>query len=334
MQVLTNNVPIAQWKMFMQNCNFTTPFQSPEFFDLLNSVPGLSAKVIAIEECKEILALCVVTFQKEKGAKGFFSRRAIIYGGPLLVESEKGKLALNALLISIKKELKQKVIYIETRNFFDYSYFKDCFKEHGWEYLPYLNVQISLQGKSMNDILEAMKYNRRREILMSTKEDAIVTEAENTDDVKVLYKILSNVYKNKIKLPVPDLVFFIGLFNSDIGKVFIVKHNGKITGGSFCFLYPNTSLYTMYYCGLRDYHPKIFPTHLSILASIEFGLKNNLQKVDLMGAGKPDQEYGVRKYKSEFGGTLVEHGRFLNICNPFLFNLGKMGLKVIKKIKK
>ena len=90
----------------------------------------------------------------------------------------------------------------------------------------------------------------------------------------------------------------------------------------------------MYYCGLREYHPKIFPTHLAIVATIDFGLKNNLQKVDLMGAGKPNEEYGVRKYKSEFGGDLVEQGRFIKVYNPFLFQIGKIGLKIIKKLGK
>ena len=90
----------------------------------------------------------------------------------------------------------------------------------------------------------------------------------------------------------------------------------------------------MYYCGVRDYNTKIFPTHLAIMAAIEFGLKNNLRILDMMGAGKPGVEYGVRKYKSEFGGELVEYGRFINIYSPLLFKLGKIGLSILKKIKK
>lgn len=321
------------WLEFFKSNTFATPFQSPEYYDFFNSVNGLAADIYAVEENNELQALCVVTFLKEKGIKCFFSRRAIIYGGPLVAEGEKGKLALNALILTINKDLKKKVIYAETRNFNDYKNYKDCFIENGWNYEPYLNVQISLQGKSRDDILVAMKYNRRREIQLSIKEGAIASEAENTDDVTALYHILFDVYENRVKLPIPDLDFFIKFYNSQIGIIFIVKHKERIIGGSFCIYYPNKSIYTMYYCSLRNYHPKIFPTHLAIFAIIDFGLKNSLQKVDLMGAGKPDEEYGVRKYKSEFGGDLVEHGRFLKICNPFLFKLGKLGLSVLKKIK-
>ncbi|MGD0711521.1 MAG: GNAT family N-acetyltransferase [Bacteroidales bacterium] len=327
-----NKINRDKWKYLLNKSPFSSPFQTPEYFVFFNSVSGLSAEVFIVEENDELLTLCLVTFQKEKGIKGYFSRRAIIYGGPLVDNSEKGKLALKTLFSAINKELKHRVIYAETRNFNDYSSYKDCFLKNGWNYIPYLNIQISLQGKTMDDILGAMKYNRRREIQMSIKEGTIAKEAENTEDVTALYNILSQLYKNRVKLPLPEMDFFIRLFNSAVGKVFIVKHNVRIIGGTFCLYYPNKSIYTMYYCGLRDYHPKIFPTHLAIIAAIEFGVNNNLQKVDLMGAGKPDKEYGVRKYKSEFGGELLEHGRFIKVYNPFLFKLGKMGLSIIKKL--
>ena len=89
----------------------------------------------------------------------------------------------------------------------------------------------------------------------------------------------------------------------------------------------------MYYCGDRNYSKKLFPTHLSILAAIEFGLTQNVKSLDFMGAGKRDKEYGVRQYKLEFGGEIVEHGRFLKISRPVLFQLGNIGLKFYKKFR-
>jgi len=329
-----NKINRVNWKYLLSKSRFTTPFQTPEYLDFFNSVPGLSAEVFAIEESKELLALCVVTFQKEKGIKSFFSRRAIIYGGPLLVEGEKGKHALGVLLSEMNNNLKRSVIYAETRNFNDYSEYKEDFHESGWNYEPYLNIQISLRGKSHDDILRAMKYNRRREIQLSLREGAYIKVAENINEVTFLYNILSELYEKRVKLPMPDLEFFLKFFNSTIGKVFIVMHNENIIGGTFCIYYPGQSIYSMYYCGLRNYHPKIFPTHLAVLEAIKFGIQNNLRQLDMMGAGKPSEEYGVRKYKAEFGGDMAEYGRFINIYNPALYNLGKFILKINKKIKK
>ena len=47
----------------------------------------------------------------------------------------------------------------------------------------------------------------------------------------------------------------------------------------------------------------------------------------MMGAGKPEEGYGVRDFKSKVRGKLVEHGRFLCVLNPVLYNIGKIGIK-------
>jgi serine/alanine adding enzyme len=330
---ISDNLPNSRWKSFLSANNFTTPFQTPEFFSFYRSIPGYSAEVIAVVEGEEILALCLLTFQQEKGVKSFFSRRAIIYGGPLISDGERGKVALTALINAINKKFRYKIIYAETRNFNNYDHLKDHFKACGWKYEPYLNFQIELSGKSHDELLGALKYNRRREINISIKEGATFREAENNVEVETLYQILKDLYLDRVKLPLPPLNFFIKMHQSDIGKVFVVLHKNVIIGGSFCFFYPFNSIYTMYYCGLREYHSRIFPTHLAIWAALDFGIKNDLKFLDLMGAGKPSIEYGVRKYKAEFGGEQIEYGRFIKIFDPFLYFLGKLVLRIIKSIK-
>ena len=53
----------------------------------------------------------------------------------------------------------------------------------------------------------------------------------------------------------------------------------------------------------------------------------------MMGAGKPDEQYSVRDFKAEFGGEMVEHGRFLCINKPLLYQIGKAGLAILKRCK-
>lgn len=116
-------------------------------------------------------------------------------------------------------------------------------------------------------------------------------------------------------------------------NTFIAEHKDKTLGGSFCPIISTKGIYTFYYCGIRDYHKKIFPTHLAVVAAIEYAVENNIPMVDFMGAGKPNDQYGVRDYKAQFGGELVKHGRYIKVLNPLLFRLGKFGLKLIAKIK-
>jgi lipid II:glycine glycyltransferase (peptidoglycan interpeptide bridge formation enzyme) len=332
MLLLRNHqISLEKWRGMLAISPYSSAFQTPDFYELCNGVPGISAEAFALEEDNYLKALCVVTLQKEPGIRGYFSRRAIIYGGPVLFDSDKE--SFNLLLKSIAEQFKRKVIYLEARNYFDYSQFHDHYIKAEWRWLPYLNVRLSLKEKSIEDVLASMKYNRKREIKLSLAEGAIYREAIDISEVQNLYLILKELYTKKVKLPVPNLEFFIKIFKSAIGKVFIVLHNNQIIGGSFCLYLEKKTIYTMYYCGLRGYQKNIFPTHLSILAAIDFGIRNNLEYLDFMGAGLRGKEYGVRKYKYEFGGELVEYGRYIRINNPFLYKVGALALKLIKKLK-
>ncbi len=320
------------WEHFIHVKSNASPFQSTEYLQIaLNSKSIETHQFCGILEDK-IKICCLVTIQKEKGIKAFFTKRAIIYGG--YVDDKVSSIELTDFLSFIVKKLRHRVIYIETRNFFDYSNQKPIFEANKWNYLPYLNFILPLQNKSLDDILISMKYNRRREIKMSINEGASYGLASSVNEVEELYLILQELYKTRVKVPLPTLSYFKAIYNSKYGKVIIVKHNNIVIGGAFCLFYPTKNIYTLYYCSIRDYNKKIFATHLAIVAAIEFGIENGLNAVDFMGAGKPNEEYGVRKYKAEFGGELVEHGRFIYISKPFLFKLGKFALKLIQKIKK
>jgi lipid II:glycine glycyltransferase (peptidoglycan interpeptide bridge formation enzyme) len=77
----------------------------------------------------------------------------------------------------------------------------------------------------------------------------------------------------------------------------------------------------------------VYPSVLATYAPIEYAANNGLQYFDFMGAGKPNQDYGVREFKSKFGGTEVEFGRFIRINKPILYQFGKLGFKLLNLIK-
>ena len=54
----------------------------------------------------------------------------------------------------------------------------------------------------------------------------------------------------------------------------------------------------------------------------------------MMGAGKPGEDYGVRDFKAQFGGNLVEHGRFLHVCRPVVYWLGNKAIAFLKYLQK
>ncbi|MCA1919222.1 MAG: peptidoglycan bridge formation glycyltransferase FemA/FemB family protein [Flavobacterium piscis] len=333
MKILINNdIDREKWEQILNSSPFSSPFQTPAFYEFFNSIDNFSADVFAVEEGSEITSLVVVTIQKEKGIKGYFSRRGIVYGVPLVKNSSKE--SLNFLLKYLKIFYNGKIIYLEIRNNFDFSQFKDVFIKENWEYSPHLNVHLVVFGKNLEEILKSMNYNKRHQISISLKEGATVSVCNSVDEIIQIYNILKELYDTRVKRPLPSMKFFISFLNSEITRVFVVKHNNIVIGGSFCITDNTNSINTIYYAGLRNYHNKIFPTHLAILGALEYAIKNKIKVLDFMGAGKPNVPYGVRDYKLEFGGELAEHGRFLKILNPLLYNIGKMGLKVLGTLRK
>lgn len=316
------------WNKLLSKSDYSTPFQSYHFYELYNSVKGYSADVIAVEKSGNYLALAVITIHKEGGVKKFFSKRGVVFGGPLFTNTK----SADFLLSFINSFYKRKLIYLEIRNNFDYSNLLSIYNKYSFNFTEHLNVIINVEG-NIETLLSKMKGNRRREIRQSYKQGATVREASNIKEIGDLYSILSNLYDSKVKLPYPSLSFFIKLVQSKIGVALIVMHNNKIIGGTFCIVQPNVSIHTMYYVGVQAYHKRIYPTHLAVTGVLEYAVVNNIPIVDLMGAGKPNEEYGVRKYKMAFGGNLVNYGRNIRIFNPILYQVGVLGVKILSKLK-
>ena len=123
-------------------------------------------------------------------------------------------------------------------------------------------------------------------------------------------------------------------------------YKGQVVGGSTCVLLkkspitndqsPITSaggVYEWYACGKDGVFKNIHPSSVTKYAGMKYACDNGYAVFDMMGAGKPDEEYGVRDFKAEFGGELVEHGLFLCITKSVLYQIGVIGINTLKKIK-
>ncbi|MBA3898616.1 MAG: peptidoglycan bridge formation glycyltransferase FemA/FemB family protein [Bacteroidetes bacterium] len=321
---------VEKWNYFVKNSQHCTPFQTPEFFKIFNSIPGFTAEVFAVVKNDEIKSLCVVTFQKEKGIKGFFSRRAIIYGGPVFSEGSNQEATI--LLSRINQYLKGKVIYSEIRNLNDYTAFHPVFNGMGWKLEPHLNFLFNCNHES--DIWGKFNNNRKRQINKAIKSGATIKIADKESEIISFYEILRNLYNTKIKKPLMPLDFFLNFFKSPSCKFLLVVFEEKVIGGIMCPIIEGKFIYEWYICGLDDAYKDLSPSVMATFAAIDYGKKHSYQMFDFMGAGKPNEDYGVRDFKSKFGGELVNHGRYLIILNKPLYKLGISALNVLKKLKK
>ena len=65
---------------------------------------------------------------------------------------------------------------------------------------------------------------------------------------------------------------------------------------------------------------------------LEQGNMDGFKTYDFGGAGRPDQESGLRDFKAKFGGRLVAYGRNMKVHSPNLLRLSEAGYGVYRSL--
>lgn len=316
------------WDALAERSEWATWFQTREAYDFYSRMPHeMQSFVFGAEENGVLVGIVAGYITQERGAiRQFFTRRAIIPGGALLDEHISDE-SLEALLSAIRNHLAHKTIYIELRNLHDYSRWKTIFAAQGFEYVPHLNFQVDCTDSAA--VLGQMKSNRRRQIRKGLAHGAYIAEAQSERDVAAFYAILRDLYRHKVKTPLPSADFFQTLYGLHYAKFLLIKYQETIIGGIVCPVLSGRALYEWYICGLDKQYRQKYPSVLATYAAIEYAATHGIASFDFMGAGTPHTAYGVRTFKSRFGGTQVENGRFLSVCKPWLYRIGQLAVRIL-----
>lgn len=311
------------WRLLAETSPLSTWFQTDEAYRFYQSVSDMCAFVYGVMEEDKLVGVIVgYTTQEKCKLKQYFTARAIVVGGPLLDENI-SESALTMLLQTVKKQ-QGEAIYIETRNLHDYSRWKMVFKTNGFAYQPHLNIQVACNDQ------HTMSEQRQRQVKKAIKNGAEICEASSEQEIRDWYQILRQLYRKKVRTPIWSEEFFLKFYRNGVGKYLLVKHEGKVIGGMMCPVLADKAIYEWYVCGLDESFREFYPSVVATYAAIEYAKEQGLLLFDFMGAGKPDIPYGVRDFKMEFGGELVEYGRYVCVQKPMLYKLGKLGIKILK----
>ena len=368
MRVLTfKDIDRNEWSRLVASSTTGTWFQTPEAYEFYASQPELfkpfaigicNLKFETINAQSTLRAVCVGYVTVEKSAfKQFLTRRAIIIGGPCLADDCINE-EVSLLLLKLRQQLSTGAnapIYIESRNFNDYSHWKDAFAAAGFEYVPHLNFHVDT---SSVEVVEAnLGKSRKRDIRTSLRDGATIIEKPTLEQVREYYAILEHLYKIRVKTPLFPFSFFEKLWQHHDGRFILVALNNEIIGGTVCVVFNRDKfetinhkfeiivpigkettthpsvVYEWFVCGRDGEWKSIFPSSLATYAGIKYAAEHGCARFDMMGAGKPDEAYGVRDFKARFGGKEVEHGRFLCVTKPVLYQIGKLGVAILKMRK-
>lgn len=328
MRILTySDMDPAAWQSLVAQSPYATWFQTPEAYAFYASLPDeLTPFTVGVDEDGQLMGLVVgYTTRETNPIKQLFTCRSIVIGGPLLDESISDN-AVTALLCAVKRVTRSS-IYVEKRNFHDYSRWRYIFEQCGFAYQPHLNIQVACTAE------HTMSEQRQRQVKKAIKNGAEICEASSEQEIHDWYQILRQLYRQKVRTPLWSEAFFLQFYRNGLGKYLLVKFEGKVIGGMMCPIFSGKAIYEWYVCGLDEEYKEQYPSVMATYAAIEYAKRNGLPIFDFMGAGVPNKLYGVRDFKMEFGGEVVEYGRYLYIRKPLLYKIGKWGVKMLKKIK-
>lgn len=324
---LIETIDTDKWEALIASSDTASFFQTKTCYDFYCAQSALSPFLYAVKQGEVLQALvCGYIVASKLFPFNYFSRRAIIPGG-LLIRKNCSSHAIELLLNQVKEKLKQRAIYIEFRNFNDYSPWKESFHKIGFEYKAHYNVHNTLENLQPDTLIKTFAEEKQRQLKKATAHQITCEQVQNTSELLTFYKLLSAFYRKEVRLPLFPFDFFVNLQRLTNAVILVVKQNNQIVGG-IVVVHDHQTAYEWFVCGKKDnpYYPSVVAT----AAGIQWTLAKGLKKFDFMGAGKTTEPSGIRNFKLRFGGELVEHGRFIYIRNKFLYLLGKQTIQLIR----
>lgn len=337
MKVIVDSKKIdkKKWEDFVKNHPEGNIFQTPQMFEVYQLTKNYNPIIIAIvDENESIEAILLAVIQKEtSGLLSKMTARSIIYGGPLY--NQENPSTLDLLLKEYINLIGNRAIYSQIRNFFvKKDVHKDTFIKYGFVFEEHLNILVDLTI-GVDELWKRTKRNRKDGIIKGKKQGFGFKVSDKLDSTNAFYKLLKESYTH-IKLPIPNESLFWHLNSVTVSnlKWFVLEYNGEPKIILCAFEYKKVlSAFFIGICQDADFL-KLRPVDFFYWEVIKWAAENEIDIFDWMGAGKPDKEYGVRNFKLQYGGELINSGRFEKIHKPLLFFTGKLGLKIWKKLGK
>jgi serine/alanine adding enzyme len=317
-----------RWAEFLDVHPHRSVFQSPEMYDLYHDAPNFSPVLLAIEGTDKKLTaiLLAVNIKDYKGIIGDLTMRTVIYGGPLITDDVENPVDYaDQLLQALIDTVERRSLYIQFRNSFDIASLSSAFQKH--RFIPENHLNLIVTTTDSDKTHAEISKSKIRQVKKSLASGAELVQATTEEEIRHFYVILEQIYKDKAKKPIPKISFFLSFLRAQkkgkLGIILLAKYQGIVVGGMICPITPGKALYEWYICGLDKIDKSIHPSVLLTYGAIEYAINNNIPNFDFMGIGSPEKPYGVREFKTRFGGQTFNYGRFMRISNPYLYRFAK-----------
>jgi len=322
-----------EWRRFVDKHPASNIFHTPEMFQVFTQAKGHHPILwAAVGGDGHILALLpIVNVTLLNGPLRYFTTRSIAYGSVLCAPGPKGQEALAILLSTYKRQARSRSLFTELRNLSDFASIQPTLQENNFVYEGHLNFLIDLE-RPVEEIWSSVRSNVRTNVRKARRKQVVIEEITSLDEVASAYTVLEKVYEH-IQVPLAPISLFEAafeiLYSKNMIKFFSAWVDETRIGVAVRLLHKNV-IYAWYAGITRDYasHKANDLLNWHVL---EWGAQNGFTCFDFGGAGKPDEEYGPRKFKAKFNGALVNYGRNTCVHAPMRLRLGEKVYNAVRK---
>lgn len=331
--IIVRNLPDDAWQEYVLGHPQGNIFHTPEMYKVFKNVKGHEPELWAAMRNDQIQALMVPVRINlfSFPLSHWLTSWSIVYGSVLAVDSHDGREALARLLSEYVREARAKSIFTELRNNADLRSLQPTLNERGFISEKHLNYLIDLNLRP-EEVFDNIGPRTRKNIKRALNKGLIEIEVVNDKkDINECYTILKQSY-GKAHVPLADRSLFEAALDILLPKrmirISLARINGKPAATSIDLLYKKVIF--GWYGGVDRNYRSYLPNEVLTWEVFKWGALNGFRSYDFGGAGRPDQDYGVRNFKAKFGGRIISYGRNVCIHSPFRYRLSLIGYKIVR----
>ncbi len=331
---ISQTLPSDEWRHFVAQTPHGNIFHTPEMFQVFERTKGHTPTLWAARDAAgNVQALLLpVQITLKSGLMRRLTSRAVAYGSVLCAPGPPGQQALAALLPAYKQAVKGQVLFTELRNLSDLSDLQPVLQANGFDYEDHLNFLIDLD-RPLKEVMQSIGSRTRKNIRRGLRRaEVTIEEIEQPAQLAEWYRLLTKTYK-QAGVPLADASLFKAAFDllypRGMVKFLLAQVGDDCAAGSVELVFKDV-IYG-WYGGLDREYGRYMPNEMLIWHIFEWGVENDCRMYDFGGAGKPDEDYGVRDFKAKFGGELVCYGRNVCVHAPTLMRLSTWGYRLLRR---
>jgi serine/alanine adding enzyme len=329
---IVRSLDAETWRQLVNGHPAGNIFHTPEMFQVFSRTEGHQPELWAATEGGRVLALLLpVRVTLLNGLLCRFTTRAVVYGSVLCAPGTEGQQALAMLLRTYKREVKGSPLFTELRNLSDLRDVQSVLNECGFAYEEHLNFLIDLDQPE-ETIWRKISKSGRRNVRKSCKKGTIIEELTERQKLTIAYQLLRETYA-RVQIPLPSPTLFEAAFDilapRGMFKIFLARVDEHYVGTRFLLMHKGRII--DWYAGDDRAFSAYCLNELLVWHTLSWGKEHHFHLFDFGGAGKPDEDYGPRKFKARFGHTLVNYGRNICIHHPHFLRFSQWGYQLYRR---